>query len=180
MPEEANLLVTFDPSHDAKAKDETAAVLKAVGEEPKFLKSGVEGVFLLRVKDPKKAVTDLVKVCKETPDQFGYTFHWVPIEKWLPSDPEGMSKEIAKYNDQIPADASWKIDLGKRHWTKMSTSEAILKLTEGIDKPKVDLKNPDIRIKVEILGDKAGISLLKRDELLDVPEIRKAHDTPHQ
>jgi tRNA(Ser,Leu) C12 N-acetylase TAN1 len=44
----------------------------------------------------------------------------------------------------------------------------ILKLTEVIDRPKVDLQNPDKIIKVEVIGNKAGLALLGKDELLNV------------
>jgi tRNA(Ser,Leu) C12 N-acetylase TAN1 len=178
MPD-ANLLVTYDPAHAAKAEDEVKAVLNAIGEEPKLLKSQVEGVFLLRVVKPKEAVRSLVAACKETPDQFGYTFHWIPIDKWVKSDIASMQKELADINKKMDPAKSWKIGMVKRHWNKLSTPELILKLTEAVDQPKVDLKAPDTLIKVEIIGDRAGISLLDRHELLDVPEIRKGHTRPH-
>jgi len=41
-----------------------------------------------------------------------------------------------------------------------------VELTDVVDKPKVDLDNPDKVIQVEIVGDEAGISLLKEKERL--------------
>ena len=48
----------------------------------------------------------------------------------------------------------------------------IMKLTEVIDKPKVDLSNPDKIVQVEIVGKQAGISLLAKDELLEVSKLK--------
>ena len=47
-----------------------------------------------------------------------------------------------------------------------------MKLTENIEKPNVDLKNPEKIVKVEIIGEHAGISLLYPDEILDVQKYK--------
>ena len=57
---DANLLVTFDPTHKGKAEEEVKAALKEVGEEPEFKDSPVDGLFLLKTsKDPKELVKGL-------------------------------------------------------------------------------------------------------------------------
>jgi tRNA(Ser,Leu) C12 N-acetylase TAN1 len=43
-----------------------------------------------------------------------------------------------------------------------------MKLTDVVDRKKIDLKKPKKIIKVEIIGKDAGISLLTPDELLVV------------
>ncbi len=168
----ANLLVTYDPTHVGKAEEEVRALLGKLEEEVQIYDSNVEGVFLLRVEDSKVVVKKLRELCKEDPSRFNYTFHWVPVEKWCPASLVEISKIMKEFDEKMDPDKSWKLELAKRYF-EMGTTELIMKLTENIDKPKVDLKTPEIIISVQILGDKAGLSLLDSDEFLNVPKFKK-------
>ena len=168
---DANLIVTFDPSHAGKAKEEVNALLTEVKEKPKFLKSEIDGLFFLKVKDPKAATKKLAQECKKSPDKFEVTFHWMPIDKWCSSKMEDMSKVLKSIDGKMKPDESWKMDMSKRQY-EGETPDLIIKLTDNIDKPKVDLKNPQKIIKVEIIGKQAGISLLDASENLDVSKLK--------
>ncbi|MFH0832963.1 MAG: THUMP domain-containing protein [Candidatus Aenigmatarchaeota archaeon] len=169
---DANLLITCDPSHSGKAKDEVTALLKDAGEKATFIDSDVEGLLLLKVKDAKKAVKELIGVFNDDSSRFELTFKWTPIDKWCSSDLASLSNEMKKFDAKIGADESWKMDLNKRQY-QGSTTDLIMKLTENITKPKVDLKNPQKIVKVEIIGENAGIALLDASELLDVPKMKR-------
>lgn len=169
---EANLIISFDPAHAGKAQEEAKALLTEAGETAEFLKSDVEGLFLVKTaKDPKVLTKKLAELCKKNPDRFEYTYHWTPVEKWCSSDMDKMQKEMTEIDARMDPEKKWKIDIGKRKYD-LNTTELIIKLTEKINKPKVDLKNPELIVKVEIIGSKAGISLLKADEMLYVPKIK--------
>jgi len=170
---DANLLITYDPAHSGKAEDEAKTLLKSVGEDAKFLKSDVEGVFLLHTKKNTREITkQLHKSGKANPSQFGYTYHWVPIDEWVKTDVTTIGKALKGFDKKMDPAKSWKLDLVKRHFDKVGTTDLILKLTEHIDKPKVDLKNPQVIVKVEILGKKTGVSLLGADELVDATSLK--------
>jgi tRNA(Ser,Leu) C12 N-acetylase TAN1 len=76
------------------------------------------------------------------------------------------------FNNKINPAKSWKLDIVKRHLDNASITDMVLKLTEYIDKPKVDLKNAELVIRIEILGERAACSLLSADELLDTQKMR--------
>jgi tRNA(Ser,Leu) C12 N-acetylase TAN1 len=168
MPD-ANLLVTFDPTHEISARREVTTLIEK--EKPKFLKSGVDGTFLLRVKDSKKVVSALKKKAGKSA-LFRYTYKWTPIEKWCSSSVAVMAKNVAAYDKKIGSGERWKMELNKR-MHEGSEMELIMKLTERINKKKVDLKNPQKIIHVEILKKKAGLSLLTPDEQLNTHDFRK-------
>jgi tRNA acetyltransferase TAN1 len=161
-----NILITYDPSHAAKAKDEIKAMLNIAGDSPEFLESGIDGVFLAKVTDSKESVKKLVFICKKEPGHFNYTHRWVPLEEWIKFDIENISNAIAKFDEKIRENANWKLSLSKRGWNKISTKELTIKFTEKINKHNVNLKNPDMLISVEIVGNNTGISLLEKDEIL--------------
>ena len=160
---DANLLVTHEPSHAGSAKEEVEKALKAIKQKAKFLKSNVDGVFMLRVGNTKKIVKSLSKL-KSKKGMFEHTFYWVPIDKWITTNVKAMQKEIKKLQKGIKKTDKWKMDLHKRHFD-MASGELIMTLTEVVDKPKVDLENPQKIIEVQIIGKKTGLALLNKDEL---------------
>ena len=169
----ANLLVTHDPNHAGLAKEEIIAVLKQLKIEPEFLKSKIEGLFQITLKEPKSVVKKLIAVCKKDPSIFRVTFHWVPIDNWCKSTIEDMQKTIKSLVKDIKEKDKWKMDITKRCYEKYHITELIMKLTDVVDRPKVDLKNPDKIIKVDIIGNDAGISLLNKDEILNIPALKQ-------
>ncbi len=173
MAKEANLLVTFDPTHLESAKTEIANLLKKVKEEANVLKAE-EGLAEVIVKDAKKAIKELAGIAKKDVAQFAHTFQWVPIEKWCKATVVDMKKNIKGFVKDIGKDEKWKMDLKTRR-VKEKTDEIklILKLTEVVDRQKVDLKNPEKTIKVEIIGNKAGLALLGKDELLNIAKLKE-------
>ena len=164
---EANLLVTHDPSHAGSAKEEVEKALKAARQKAKFLKSDADGVFKLRAGNPKKLVKSLAKL-KRKKGMFENTFYWVPIEKWTAANVKSLQKEIKKLQKGINKTEKWKLDLHKRHFDEIHPTELIMKLAEVVDKPKVDLDAPQKIIEVQIIGKRAGLALLDKDELLSV------------
>lgn len=166
MPD-ANLLVTHDPSHAGSAKEEVEKVFKAAKQKPKFLKSDSDGVFKLRVGNAKRLVKSLNKM-KNKKKMLEHTHYWVPIDKWVKADVKTMQREIKKLQKGIKKNEKWKMELHKRHFEKMHSTELIIKLTEVVDKLKVDLNNPQKIIEVQIMGNKAGLALLNKDELFGI------------
>ncbi len=159
----ANLLVTFDPTHKESAKKEIEDLLKGIDKKVGIL-SCEEGLAEVSIGDARKAVLALRKLGKK---KFAHTFNWIPIDFWCKATIPEMQKVIKGLVKDIGANEKWKMDLDRRR-TKEHERDLILKLTEVVDRPKVDLSNPDKIIKVEIIGDKAGIALLKKDELLKI------------
>ncbi|MBI4170483.1 MAG: THUMP domain-containing protein [Candidatus Aenigmarchaeota archaeon] len=164
---QSNLLVTYNPAHPGKAEREVRALLDDFGAF-EFVDSTVQGVFLIHVEGPKNIIS---KMRKLPADSFENTFKWVPIETWVSSDVKEMSKALKGYNEKIGEDESWKLMLFKRQYDDHSTTELIKLLTEHIERKNVDLKNPEKLVVVEIVGDKAGLSLLDKDEYLDTQKL---------
>jgi len=173
MSSEINLLITFDPAHSMRSEDEAKALLRSVGEEnPSIVNSGIPGVLLLKTgKNPKELVKKLFIACKKDPGQFTYTYHWIPIDSWASSDIKSLVKNMQDFNKKLDPNKTWKIEITKRQY-ETSVSDLIKALTEKIDKPKVDLKNAQQIIRVEIIGKKAACSLLASDEFLDISKIK--------
>ena len=162
---DANLIVTHDSSHAGSAKEEIEKAFKAIKQKAKFLKGDDEGVFKLRAGNARKIVKSLSKM-KSKKGMFEHTFRWIPVDKWIATNVKAMQKEIKKMQKGIKKNEKWKMDLHKRHFDEMPSTELIMKLTEVVDKPKVDLDNPQKIMEVQIMGKKTGLALLNKDEIL--------------
>lgn len=160
---DANLLITFDPVHQESAKAEIEAAMKELGKKFKVL-SIEDGMAQLSVDNPR----EIIKALKKVKTEFNYTFYWWPVDEWCKSSVEKMRDCIKKLQTGIKKEEKWKMDLAKRKVTQEYPKDLIIKLTDVVDKPKVDLNNPEKIIKVEIIGDKAAISLLTPEETFKV------------
>lgn len=165
---EANLIVTFDPTHEESSKKVIEAVLGEIKEKGKILKTS-EGVAEVSVSDARKVVKALIPLAKKDKEKFGHTFHWIPIDKWCKSVIADMQKTIKEATKNIAKTERWKMDLAKRKYE--AEKDLIIKLTDVIDNTNVDLKEPQKIIEVQIIEKKAGISVLKPDEVLNVAKI---------
>jgi len=168
---ETNLLVTFDPVHKESAKAEIEALMKEIGKKVGIV-SVEDGMAELSVDNAKKTIKSLADLCKKDNTKFNYTYNWWPVDKWCKSDLEGMQACIKELEKGIGKEEKWKMDFAKRKTTQKYPKDIIIKLTDVVDKPKVDLKNPDKIIKVEVIGDRAAISLVTSDEILNVPKTK--------
>lgn len=170
MAKEANLLVTFDPTHEEAALKAIRGVLSEIKDKADIVKSG-EGLAEVAVKDAKKAVKQIASLAAKQVEKVMHTSHWVPVDKWCKATVEDMQKNIKDFAKGIKSSEKWRMDLKVRHVKeKPDELKLILKLTESIDKPKVDLQNPDKIIKVEIIGNKAGLALLNKDEIFNAAQ----------
>jgi tRNA(Ser,Leu) C12 N-acetylase TAN1 len=170
---EANLLVTFDPSHLESAKKEILDLLKETKEKAEFLNLD-SGFAEIAVGNAKKAVSNLEKIAKKSIQKFNYTMQWIPIEKWCENKIEDIKKNIKGFVKDIGENEKWKMELKTRKLKeKPDEIKLILKLTEAVDRKKVDLNEPEKIIKVEIIGNRAGLALLKKNELLNVAKLKQ-------
>lgn len=163
---DVKLLITYDPAHTESSMERIEHLFKEIKAKPKFLKSKYHGIFLLNVSKPKELVKKLKAISKKDRDLFGKTYRYVPIDKWVKSTVPDMQKAIKSLVPKIKKDEKWMMDIEKRYYDKMDYKELIVKLTDVVDREKIDLKKPKKIIKVEIVGKEAGISLLEPDEML--------------
>ncbi len=165
---EVKLLITYDPAHIKSSREKVENLFKEINVKPKFLKSKYDGIFLLNVSKPKEVVKKLRVISKKDKELFGRTHRYIPVDKWVKSKVPDMQKAIKSLVPKIKKEDKWMMGLEKRHYDKLDFKELIIKLTDVVNREKIDLNKPKKIIKVEIVGNDAGISLLEPDEMLVV------------
>ncbi len=135
-------------------------------------RSSVNGVFCVKVAGNAKEVVGTIRAeLKEHPEMLSHTYHWVPVDFWVDANDEDMIDAVNEAAEGIGEHESWMMHLHKRHNPRHS-EDLVLTLTDRIQKGKVDLKRPQKIIAVEILGNRAAISLLERSEIIDLNRVR--------
>lgn len=165
---DANLIITFDPTKEESAKKEIEERLREIKEKFKILKIK-DGLAEISVKNAKKSVSELKKISKKK-EKFSNTAHWIPIEKWCDSKIPAMQKLAKELQKGIAEKDRWKLEIGL-HRSNLHERDLIIKLTDMIDKPKVDLEKPQKILRAEIIGKKCGMSLLNPDEFLNAMKL---------
>jgi tRNA acetyltransferase TAN1 len=176
--EKPNLIVTYEMRNRRESKEEVLRVLGKAGEEkPQFLKSQARGIFLILTSlDAREITGKLTQLCREEPENFWYTYNYIPIDVWCSSELEEMEENVKKLAGEIKEEESWRMTVNKRFYSKYHTQEIIEALAKYISGGKVDLKNPRKIIQVEIIGKQAGISLLEPSDIFSVSRVKSGAD----
>jgi len=172
MPNEMydfNLLVSCSWGIYGKAKREIAHILTTLGDENPVVKRTIaEGIIGVKTRlDSREVVSGLRRLFNEDPFVFQYTLKWVPVDLWTLSDMDSMKEGVRKLRNRIQAGEKWRMIVEKRRYTLHHKIEVIKELADLIEE-KVDLKNPEKILRVDIIGRYAGISVLTPQEIFSV------------
>jgi tRNA(Ser,Leu) C12 N-acetylase TAN1 len=172
--ESPNLLVTYRPGDAPLAEREVEALLGDLSYGFHFLPSRVRGLFQIGLKgDPKEAVSRLREVCLQDPGRFQRTYRWIPVDLWTASTVDSLRRAVRRLASSIKEEERWRLSVTKRYYEAHTTEEVIRSLAEEVDRPLVDLEKPDIVIRVEIIGGRAGVAIHRRHEFLNVNKVRR-------
>lgn len=120
--------------------------------------------------DSREVVQGLKTLFNKDASSFRHTLKWVPVDLWVYSDVESMLRAVAQIKDKIKHGERWRMTIEKRRYTLYHKIDLIKKLAELIEE-KVDLKNPDKILRVEIIGKYAGVSVLSPDEIFSTTKL---------
>lgn len=166
-----NILVSCRWGDYWGARREVEGLLKLLGDGgPKVRRTMAEGVIGVETSlNPFEVVQKLRNLIYEKPDLFQYTLKWVPVEVCTSSEVEDMKDALAKLKDKVLPSERWRMTIEKRRYTKLHKIDLIKELAELIE-AKVDLKNFDKEVMIQIIGRKAYISVLGRGDVFSIPK----------
>lgn len=167
-----NLIVTAPRGRENLAAIELEDLLIFFGDDsPEVSVTGISGLLTARTKlDPFDVIEKVKGVLREEPWRIGNLMRFIPIEEVVESNLEKISEAVEKLSARIPENASFRITIEKRH-TSLSSSEIIEAAAKNVNR-RVDLKNPDWVILIEIVGALTGVSVIKPDQILSAAKFR--------
>jgi tRNA(Ser,Leu) C12 N-acetylase TAN1 len=162
----AKLIVT---SQDLYVAWQTVAALKAAAPGGRVRRAGFRGIFIL------EAEGDALELSKRINQEcFQSIGRAVPLLVEVQSTLEAIKEAAVKIGaEQIGEDEKFCFRLHKRgsHWLEQETPKLEYEIGGAIwtalqqkygKKPNVDLKNPDITVVAEVLGQNTAVGILRK------------------
>lgn len=172
-----NLIVSTHRFGEEDAQDELHDLLEMFGDaDAESEITEITGLILaLTSLDPFQVVSRLKELVSSEPWQVRYILRVLPVEAVVPSADIGAIKEAAARlaRDKMGVNDTFRITVEKRH-TQLASMD-VIKAIAGEISSKVDLKEPDWTVLVEIVGAQAGVSVVRPggDIFSSVVEKRK-------
>ena len=169
-----NLIITCPRHLEPETKEELVDILDELGDsDVKVTITNMSGVLIAETKlEPIEVVRKIKEMLLDEPWSVRYCKRIIPIQKIVESKIEEIEKRVAELSNQILGEETYRISIKKRN-SNLSSKEIITKIANNI-KNKVSLEFPDKILLIEILGNKTGISILKKSDILSTEKTKRS------
>jgi tRNA acetyltransferase TAN1 len=168
MLQDFNLLATTYRRFERKGCAELEYLLGQAGDsEASLARTGISGVIVARmVLAPFEVIGKLRGILVERPYEFRYLLRIIPVERVVKTEMSEIVSAARQLAARIAEDETFRVTVEKR-FTEVS-GNAIINAVASEIKRKVNLSNPDRIVLIEIVGGFAGISLVRKSDILSV------------
>ena len=169
-----NLIVTCARHLEPETEEELRGFLDEFGDsDPKVTITSMSGILTAETKlDPVEVVRKIKETLLDEPWSVRYCLRIIPIQRVVETKIEEIEKIVEELSDAISKDEKYRISIEKRN-SDMSSQDIITKIASKI-KSQVSLEFPDKVVLIEILGNKTGISVLKKSDILSTEKTKRS------
>lgn len=167
-----NLLVSTYRNREDDCISELWYLFRELGDDSvEAWRTSIPGLVAVKTKlDPFEAAKRLGSMAIERPWDFRYVFKLTPIELVVPTDLNeiaGSAQSLAER--KISLNETYRVTVNKRA-TLLGSREVIEAVASRINR-KVDLKNPDWIVLIEIIGNDTGISVVRQGDVVSIAKM---------
>ena len=169
-----NLIITCARHLEPETEEELRSILEELGDSDAIISiTKMSGILTAETKlDPIMVVRKIKEMILDEPWSIRYSLRIIPIQKVIETKIEEIEKTVSSISEQISDGETYRVSIEKRN-SDLSSQEIITKIANKI-KNKVSLEFPDKVVLIEILGDKTGISILKKSDVLSVEKTKRS------
>ncbi|WP_428325456.1 THUMP domain-containing protein [Nitrosopumilus sp.] len=169
-----NLIITCARHLEPETEEELRGFLDEFGDsDPKVTITSMSGILTAETKlEPVEVVRKIKEMLLDEPWSVRYCLRIIPIQRMVETKLEEIEKVVEELADEISKDEKYRISIEKRN-SDMSSQEIITKIANKI-KNQVSLEFPDKVVLIEILGNKTGISVLKKSDILSTEKTKRS------
>jgi tRNA acetyltransferase TAN1 len=167
-----NLLASTYRGREEDCISELWYLLRELGDEKaEAWKTGVSGLIEVKTSlNPFEAARRLGAIAAERPWDLKYTLKLTPIEEVVPARLEEIAKAAQSLAERkISSQETFRVTVNKRI-TDLKTMEVVEAVASRINR-RVDLKNPDWIVLVEIVGGEAGVSVIRQGDVVSIAKL---------
>ena len=169
-----NLIITCARHLESETKHELTDILEKIGDaEPIITITNMSGILTAETRlDSIEVVKKIKEMILDEPWSIRYCLRVIPIQKVIETKIESIEDGISDLVELISNDESYRISIEKRN-SNISSQELISRIANKI-KNKVSLEFPDKIILIEVLGNKTGIAIVKKTDILSVEKTKRS------
>jgi len=169
-----NLIITCPRHLEPETEEEIRNILEEMGDsEPTITITNMSGILTAQTSlVPVQIVEKIKEMILDEPWSVRYCSRIIPIQKVIETQIDEIEKCVSEISEQILQDDKYRISIEKRN-SDISSKEIITKIANQI-KNKVSLEYPDKVILIEILGNKTGVSILKKSDVLSIEKTKRS------
>ena len=169
-----NLIITCARHLESETRQELIDILEKIGDsEPKITITNMSGILTAETRlESIEVVKRIKEMLLDEPWCIRYCLRIIPIQKITETKIESIEDGISDLIELISNGESYRISIEKRN-SNISSQELISRIAKKI-KNKVSLEFPDKIILIEVLGNKTGIAIVKKGDVLSVEKIKRS------
>ena len=173
MLSDFNLLVSSARGNEHEANSELWYLIAELGDRSAETSyTPVSGLTVAKTSlDPLKVVQKLRRTLKERPWEFRYVLKIKPVQKVVPTEIEAIGNAVSEKSVAIRDGETFRVSVEKRR-SDVSSKAVIDAIATKIPR-KVDLRDPEKIVLVEIIGDVSGISVIPPDGVLGIEREKR-------
>ena len=169
-----NLIITCARHLELETKQELIKTLEKLGDsEPKITITNMSGILTAETKlEPVDIIKKIKDMILEEPWCIRYCLRIIPIQKITETNIESIENGVLDLIKLISNEETYRISIEKRN-SNISSQEIISTIAKKI-KNKVSLEFPDKIILIEILGNKTGIAIIRKVDILSIEKTKRS------
>ena len=169
-----NLIITCARHLETETRREITDILEKMGDsEPIISITNMSGILTAETKiEPIEVIKKIKEMILDEPWCIRYCLRVIPVQKITETKIESIEEGISDLIKMISNEESYRISIEKRN-SNISSQELISNIAKKI-KNKVSLEFPDKIILIEVLGNKTGIAIVKKTDILSVEKTKRS------
>ena len=169
-----NLIVTCARNLESETKQELLEKLDEMGDsEPKISETTMSGILTVETKiEPTLVVSKIRESILDEPWSIRYCLRILPIQEVCNTDIKEIEETVEKLSEKIQEGETYRISIEKRD-SEISSKELISNIANKI-KNRVSLEFPDKIILIEILGQKTGIAIIRKTDIMSTEKTKRS------
>ena len=173
MMRDFNLLVSSARGTEGEANEEIRYLLRELGDmSPSTDFAPVSGLTVAKtILDPVKVISGLRRILRYRPWQFRYILKVKPVEQVVPCEISAIGTAVVSRVKKVRVDETFRVLLEKRR-SHVSSKEIIDAVASKVPR-KVELRNPDKIVLIEVIGNIAGVSVISPRGILGIEKEKR-------
>lgn len=169
-----NLIVTCARHLEQETLEEIKGILDEMGDsQPTITITKMSGILMANTTlEPTETIRKIKEMLLDEPWSVRYCLRIIPVQIVTETNLDEIEKAVESLKELILEGESYRISVEKRN-SDISGQEIISRVAKKI-KNRVSLEFPDKIILIEILGNKTGLGIVKKSDILSVEKTKRS------